>query len=86
MKCGGHEHIQVECANTWSDDESEACNEGEDICHESVVSVNLYTTEQCSSNPTISASGPPLDPSIYESPASMTALASSDVTTIGCNN
>ena len=34
MKCGGYGHIQVECANTWSDDEAEACNEGEDICHE----------------------------------------------------
>ena len=41
MKCGGYGHIQAECTNTWSDDESEACNEGEDICHESVVSINL---------------------------------------------
>ena len=41
MKCGGYGHIQAECTNTWSDDESEVCNEGEDICHESVVSINI---------------------------------------------
>ena len=34
MKCGGFGHIQAECANTWSDDKCEACNEGVDICHE----------------------------------------------------
>ena len=89
MKCGGYGHIQAECANTWSDDEAKACNEGEDICHELVVPVNLSTTEQCSSNPRISASGPPFDPSTYESPASMTALAPSDIATIDveiCDN
>ena len=47
MKCGGHGHIQVECANTWSDDESGACNEGEDICHESVVTVLEQSNNFC---------------------------------------
>ena len=81
MKCGGYGHIQVECANTWSDDEFEACNEREDICHESVVLVNLSVAEQCSSNSTIFTSGPPVDLSTYESPTLMTSLAPSDVTT-----
>ena len=36
MKCGGYGHIQVECANTWSDNKCEASNEGENICHESM--------------------------------------------------
>ena len=46
-----------------------------------MVSINLSTTEQYSSDSIISASGPPLDPSTYESPASMTALSPSDVIT-----
>ena len=46
-----------------------------------MVPVNLSTVEQCSSDPTISASGPPVDLLTYESPASMIALAPSDVAT-----
>ena len=34
MKCEEYEHIQAECANTWGDYESEACNKGEDIFNE----------------------------------------------------
>ena len=75
MKCGGYGHIQAECANTWSDDESKACNEGDDLCHESMIPVNLFLAEQCSSDPIISAYGPPIDPLTYESPSSMTTLA-----------
>ena len=66
MKCEGYGHIQVECAHTWNDDESKACNEKEDICHESVITINLSTIEQCSSDPIISTSGSPVDPSTYE--------------------
>ena len=43
--------------------------------------INLSTTKQCSSDLTISASGPPIDPSTYESPALMTELGPSDVVT-----
>ena len=53
MKCGGYGHIQAECANTWSDDESKACNEGDDICNELVAPINLSEVEQCLSNPNI---------------------------------
>ena len=65
MKCGGYGHIQDECANTWSDDESDVCNEGEAICHELVVSIILSITEQCLRDPIIFASGPPVNPSTY---------------------
>ena len=34
IKCEWYGHIQAKCANTWSDDESKACNEGEDIYNE----------------------------------------------------
>ena len=44
--------------------------------------VSLSTAEQCSNDLTISASGPPVDPSTYESPASMIELGPSDVVTI----
>ena len=47
MKCKGYGHIHAKCANTWSDDESEECNEGEDLCNESLAPVNLSTAEQC---------------------------------------
>ena len=47
MTCEGYEHIQAECANTWSDDESEECNEGEGLCNESVELVNLSIAKQC---------------------------------------
>ena len=82
MKCEGYGHIQGVKANTWSDDESEECNEGEDLCNELVALVNLSTTEQCSSNQEIFASGPSVDSSTYESPISLTALGSLDIATI----
>ena len=41
MKCEGYGHIQAKYANTWSDDEFEACNEGEDLCNELVAPINL---------------------------------------------
>ena len=43
MKCEGYGNIQVECANTWSDDEYKACNELDDICNESMAPVSLST-------------------------------------------
>ena len=82
MKYGGYGHIKAKCANTWSDDKSEACNEREGICNKSMALVSLSTTEQCSSDLTIYASGPPVDPSTYESSASMTTLGPSNVATI----
>ena len=70
MKCEGYGHIKTECANTWSNDEFEACNEGEDIFNESVAPlVSLFIVEQCLSDMKISVSGPPVDPSTDESPA-----------------
>ena len=69
MKCKGYGHIQAKCANTWSDDESEACNEGENIYNELVAPVSLSIAKQCLSDLTISSSGPPIDPSTYESHA-----------------
>ena len=74
MKWEGYGQIQAECANTWSDDEYKACNKGEDLCNESVVQVNLSVVQQCSSDPTISTFGSPVDPLTYESPTSMTTL------------
>ena len=68
MKCEGSRHIQDEYANTGSDDESEECNEGENLCNESVAPVNISATKRCWRDPTISASGAPVDPSTYESP------------------
>ena len=82
MKCEGYGNIQVKCANTWSDDESKVCNERDDICNESMAPVSLSTVEQCSSDMTISTSCPPVEPSTYESPASMTKLGPSDGATI----
>ena len=82
MKCEGYGRIQVECANTLSDDDSKTCNEGEDLCNESEAPINLFAAKQCSSDSTISAYGPPIDPSTYESPTSMIALSVSDVATI----
>ena len=81
MKCEESGHIQADCANTWSDDESEACNEGEDICHESVALISPSTAKQCSDDLTLFSSGPPIDPLTYESPASMTKLGPLDVVT-----
>ena len=75
-------HIQAECANTWSNDESEACNEGEDLCNESLVPANLSAAEQCSRDQKIYAFSPPLDASTYESLVSMIALDRLDFTTI----
>ena len=46
-----------------------------------MVLVNLSIIEQCSIDPTISTSGPPVDLSTYESLASIIALAPSDVAT-----
>ena len=46
MKCGGYGHIQVECANTWSDNEFEASNEGENICHESMYQ-SIFLQHNC---------------------------------------
>ena len=37
MKCEGYRHIQAGCANTWSDDEYETWNEGENIYNESLA-------------------------------------------------
>ena len=65
MKCERYGHIQAEYANTWSDDEFEACNEGEDVCNESVAPVSLSIAEQCSSDLTIFVFGPLVDPSTY---------------------
>ena len=31
MKCEGYGYIQAKCANTWSDEESKACNGGVDL-------------------------------------------------------
>ena len=45
LKCEKYEQIQAECANTWSDDEFEACNEGDDIFNELVAPVSLSTVE-----------------------------------------
>ena len=45
MKCEGYGHIQVECANTWSGNESKACNQGNYLCNESVTLVNLSKIE-----------------------------------------
>ena len=42
IKCEGYGHIEAKCANTWSDEESEACNEGENLCNELVALVNLF--------------------------------------------
>ena len=81
MKCEGYGHIQAECANTWSDDKFEACNEEEDICNESMALVSLSTTKKCSGDMTIYLSSPPVDPSTYESHVSMTELGPSDVAT-----
>ena len=81
MKCEGYGHIQAERANTWSDDESEACNEGEGICNESLALITFSTIEQCSNDLTIFASGPLVDPSTYELPTSMIALSPSNVET-----
>ena len=81
MKCEGYGHIQAEYANTWCDDDFEACNEGENIYNESVAPVSLSKAEQCSSDLTIFSFGPPVDSSTYESLSFMTALAPSDVAT-----
>ena len=45
MKYERYGHIFAECANTWSDDESKACNEGGNIYNESVALVILSTIE-----------------------------------------
>ena len=60
---------------------SEACNERENICHESMVSFNLFVEKQYSRKLKNSAYGPPIGPSTYESHASIIALAPSDVAT-----
>ena len=86
MKCEGYGHIQVECSNTWSDDEYEACNEGEDICNELVAPISLSTTKRGLSDLTNSGSSPLVDPSTYESPASMNELGLSDVVIIDVTN
>ena len=74
MKCEGYGHIQVEYANTWSDDEFEECNEGQDLCNESLTPVKLSAAKQGSSDSIIFASGPQVDTSTYESHASITAF------------
>ena len=81
MNCEEFGHIQAECTNTWNDDEFEACNEGDDICNESMAPVSLSIIEQCLSDLNIFAFGPPVDPSTYESPTIMTALGQLDVAT-----
>ena len=46
-----------------------------------MAQVNLSIAEQCSTDMIVSAFGPPIDASTYESPTSMTELGPSDVAT-----